>query len=129
MKLATMSFRKQMLRIAASSARSGGTRRVFTSPQRGALAITASAHTPEWCAWSFGTLASSHPRTRRASPSSFARLGRKVTCHEARQQAASPHLPFTLLGSGPGEINVIRGGLCLLKAPFLAVLPKSAATP
>src|SRR5260370_16922562 len=45
MKLAVMSLRKHPLRVAASSARKGGTRRVFTSPLRGALAMTARAQT------------------------------------------------------------------------------------
>ena len=41
-----MSLTKHALRSEASSAHNGGTRRVFTSPLRGAFTITATAYLP-----------------------------------------------------------------------------------
>src|SRR5260221_6490305 len=58
MKFSVTSWRKQLLRIAASSARNGGTRRVLTSPLRGAFAITARAQMPARFAKPTGTLRS-----------------------------------------------------------------------
>src|SRR5215470_6271231 len=89
MKLVAISLTKQVLSFAASSARNGGTRRVFTSPRRGALAITANAHEPTRRASSIGTVASSRLSARDGrSPDSSRGLAERLQCHTGRQQVA-----------------------------------------
>src|SRR5262249_3343592 len=53
-----MSLTKHTLSCEASSAHNGGTRRVFTSPLRGAFTMTANAYFPAWGDKPVGTLTS-----------------------------------------------------------------------
>src|SRR5437879_7082640 len=75
MEFSVMSWTKQLLRTAASSARNGGTRRVLTSPLRGAFAITARAQMP----------------ARFAKPTSTLRSLRVAAERKASILFASPH--------------------------------------
>ena len=58
-----MSLMKHVLRSDASSARNGGTRRVFTSPLRGAFTMTANAYRPAW-----GDESDTHTSLRTTAP-------------------------------------------------------------